>query len=36
MAGSPYASALGRFKALQPTLLPPEAYGPLVRAKDLS
>jgi V/A-type H+/Na+-transporting ATPase subunit C len=36
MAGSPYASALGRFKALQPTLLPKEAYGPLVRAKDLS
>ncbi|MGA8664012.1 MAG: V-type ATPase subunit [Thermoplasmata archaeon] len=36
MAGSPYASALGRFKALQPTLLPTEAYGPLVRAKDLS
>jgi V/A-type H+/Na+-transporting ATPase subunit C len=36
MAGSPYASALGRFKALQPTLLPLEAYPPLVRAKDLS
>jgi V/A-type H+/Na+-transporting ATPase subunit C len=36
MAGSPYASALGRFKALQPTLLPPAAYGPLARAKDLS
>ncbi|MCI4372299.1 MAG: V-type ATPase subunit [Thermoplasmata archaeon] len=36
MAGSPYASALGRFKALQPTLLPADAYPPLVRAKDLS
>jgi V/A-type H+/Na+-transporting ATPase subunit C len=36
MAGSPYASALGRFKALQPTLLPKDAYAPLVRAKDLS
>jgi len=36
MAGSPYASALGRFKALQPTLLPSDAYPPLVRAKDLS
>jgi V/A-type H+/Na+-transporting ATPase subunit C len=35
MAGSPYASALGRFKALQPTFLPAEVYGPLVRAKDL-
>jgi V/A-type H+/Na+-transporting ATPase subunit C len=36
MAGSPYASALGRFKSLQPSFLPPEAYAPLVRAKDLS
>ncbi|MCI4365742.1 MAG: V-type ATPase subunit [Thermoplasmata archaeon] len=36
MAGSPYASALGRFKALQPTLLPADAFPPLVRAKDLS
>jgi V/A-type H+-transporting ATPase subunit C len=36
MAGSPYASALGRFKALQPTLLPKEAFGPLVQARDLT
>ncbi len=35
MASSPYASALGRFKALQPTLLPKELYGPLVQARDL-
>ncbi|MCI4327431.1 MAG: V-type ATPase subunit [Thermoplasmata archaeon] len=35
MAGSPYASALGRLKSYQPTLLPKEAYGPLVAAKDL-
>ncbi|MCI4334065.1 MAG: V-type ATPase subunit [Thermoplasmata archaeon] len=34
MAGSPYASALGRFKALAPTLLPKEAYAPLVQARD--
>jgi V/A-type H+-transporting ATPase subunit C len=36
MAGSPYASALGRFKALQPTLLSADAFPLLVRAKDLS
>jgi len=36
MAGSPYASALGRFKALQPEFLSADVYGPLVRAKDLS
>ncbi len=36
MAGSPYASALGRFKALQPEFLRAEAYPLLVRAKDLS
>jgi V/A-type H+-transporting ATPase subunit C len=36
MAGSPYASALGRIKAYQPTLLPKETYGPLVAAKDLT
>ncbi len=35
MAGSPYASALGRFKALQPTLLPKDAYAALARTKDL-
>jgi V/A-type H+/Na+-transporting ATPase subunit C len=35
MAGSPYASALGRFKALQPTLLSRDAYPPLLQAKDL-
>jgi V/A-type H+-transporting ATPase subunit C len=36
MAGSPYASALGRFKALMPSFLSADAYAPLVRAKDLS
>jgi V/A-type H+/Na+-transporting ATPase subunit C len=36
MAGSPYASALGRFKSLMPSFLSADAYGPLVRAKDLS
>ncbi|EQD27418.1 V-type ATP synthase subunit C, partial [mine drainage metagenome] len=36
MAGSPYASALGRFKALQPTLLTKDAVSALARAKDLS
>lgn len=36
MAGSPYASALGRFKALSPTLLSKEAYAPLVQARDSS
>lgn len=36
MAGSPYASALGRFKALQPEFLKADAYPLLVRAKDLS
>jgi V/A-type H+/Na+-transporting ATPase subunit C len=35
VAGSPYASALGRLKSYQPTLLPKEAYGQLVAAKDL-
>ncbi|MCI4346120.1 MAG: V-type ATPase subunit [Thermoplasmata archaeon] len=34
MSGSAYASALGRFKALSPTLLPKETYGPLLQAKD--
>lgn len=36
MAGSPYASALGRFKALAPSLLPKEIYPPLVAARDLT
>ncbi len=36
MAGSPYASALGRFKAIQPTLLSKEAFVALARAKDLA
>jgi V/A-type H+/Na+-transporting ATPase subunit C len=36
VAGSPYASALGRFKAILPTLLPKEAYTPLVQARDLT
>lgn len=36
MASSPYASSLGRFKSLSPTLLPKELYGPLVQARDLS
>jgi ATP synthase A1 C subunit len=36
VAGSPYASALGRFKAILPHLLPKEAYGPLVQARDLT
>ena len=35
MGGSPYASALGRFKALTPTLLPRDAFGPLGQARDL-
>ena len=35
MAGSPYASALGRLKAVFPSLLPKESYGPLVAAKDV-
>jgi vacuolar-type H+-ATPase subunit C/Vma6 len=35
VAGSPYASALGRLKSHLPSLLPKEAYGPLVGAKDL-
>ncbi|MCI4324978.1 MAG: V-type ATPase subunit [Thermoplasmata archaeon] len=35
MAGSPYASALGRLKSHLPSLLPKEAFGPLVGAKDL-
>ncbi|HXQ48646.1 MAG TPA: V-type ATPase subunit [Thermoplasmata archaeon] len=35
MAGSPYASALGRLKAITPSLLPKEAYVPLVAAKDV-
>jgi V/A-type H+/Na+-transporting ATPase subunit C len=35
VAASPYASALGRFKALQPSLLAREAYPALVQAKDL-
>jgi V/A-type H+/Na+-transporting ATPase subunit C len=36
VAGSPYASSLGRLKAYTPTLLAKEAYGPLVGAKDLT
>jgi V/A-type H+/Na+-transporting ATPase subunit C len=36
MAGSPYASALGRLKAVFPSLLPKESYGPLVAAKDVA
>jgi V/A-type H+/Na+-transporting ATPase subunit C len=36
VAGSPYASALGRFKAILPTLLPKDAYPPLVQARDLT
>ncbi|MCI4332175.1 MAG: V-type ATPase subunit [Thermoplasmata archaeon] len=35
MAGSPYASALGRLKAVTPSLLPKEAYAPLVAAQDV-
>jgi V/A-type H+-transporting ATPase subunit C len=36
MAGSPYASALGRFKSLMPSFLSADTYAALVRAKDLS
>jgi V/A-type H+-transporting ATPase subunit C len=36
MAGSPYASALGRLKAYLPTLLPKESYAPLVASNDLA
>lgn len=35
MASSPYAAALGRFKSLQPSLLPKESYTPLANARDL-
>ncbi len=35
MAGSPYASALGRLKSHLPSFLPKESYGPLVAAKDI-
>ncbi len=35
MASSPYASPLGRFKALQPTLLPKELYPALLQSRDL-
>jgi V/A-type H+-transporting ATPase subunit C len=35
VAGSPYASALGRLKSHLPSILPKESYGPLVAAKDL-
>ena len=36
MAGSPYASALGRLKAHLPSYLPKETYGRLLQAKDLN
>jgi V/A-type H+-transporting ATPase subunit C len=36
MAGSPYASALGRLKAHTPEFLAKDAYGPLVAAKDVA
>ncbi|MCI4322268.1 MAG: V-type ATPase subunit, partial [Thermoplasmata archaeon] len=36
MAGSPYASALGRLKAHLPAMLPKESYGPLVAATDVA
>ncbi len=36
MSGSPYAAALGRFKAVFPAFLAKEAYPPLVAAKDLA
>lgn len=35
MAASSYASALGRFKALAPTLLSKDAWAPLLSARDL-
>jgi V/A-type H+/Na+-transporting ATPase subunit C len=35
VAGSPYASTLGRLKSHMPSLLPKEAFAPLVGAKDL-
>ncbi len=36
MSSSPYAAALGRFKAVATHLLPKESYGPLLAAKDLA
>jgi V/A-type H+-transporting ATPase subunit C len=36
MSGSPYASPLGRFKALLPSFLSKEAFATLVRANDLN
>jgi V/A-type H+/Na+-transporting ATPase subunit C len=35
VSASSYASASGRFKALTPTLLPREAWAPLLSARDL-
>ena len=36
MAGSPYASALGRLQSQFPTFLPKELYGRLPQSKDLA
>jgi V/A-type H+-transporting ATPase subunit C len=35
MSGSPYASSLGRFKAVFPSFLPKEIYASLLNAKDV-
>lgn len=36
MGGSPYAAVSGRLKAILPSLLSKEAYGPLIAARDLT
>ncbi|MGI0053010.1 MAG: V-type ATPase subunit [Thermoplasmata archaeon] len=36
MGGSPYASSLGRLKALHLAFLPKEAFGPMLQARDLT